>query len=138
MFTPGILESPSPQHKAHCSNRKLQFAFCANTNHKRALARYQEDAYAPFIIIELGNIYKENGAYEEAIRTYTHAFSLPAVEGSDAVREEFTKNLAYLRIVEYILSQHNAPRTPFNKISPEILKEIEAAFQSQRKQKSVS
>ena len=125
----------------------LDYAFSQKNRHnysnaifayKRALARYQEDAYAPFIIIELGNIYKENGAYEEAIRTYTHAFSLPAVEGSDAVREEFTKNLAYLRIVEYILSQHNAPRTPFNKISPEILKEIEAAFQSQRKQKSVS
>jgi len=125
----------------------LDYAFNQKNRHnysnaifayKRALVRYQNDAYAPFIIIELGNIYKENGAYEEAIHTYAHAFSLPAVKGNDAVRGEFTKNLAYLRVVEYILSQHNAPKTPFNKIPAEYLQEIEAAFQSRRKQKSVS
>ena len=125
----------------------LDYAFNQKNRHnysnaifayKRALTRYKDDDYAPFIIIELGNIYKENGAYEEAIRTYAHAFSLPAVKGNDAVRGEFTKSLAYLRVVEYILSQHNAPKTPFNKIPAEYLQEIEAAFQSRRKQKSVS
>ncbi len=125
----------------------LDYAFNQKSRHnysnaifayKRALTRYQDDDYAPFIIIELGNIYKENGAYEEAIHTYAHAFSLTAVKGNDAIRGEFTKSLAYLRIVEYILSQHNAPKTPFNKIPAEYLQEIEAAFQSRRKQKSVS
>ena len=106
--------------------------------YKRALERYANDDYAPFIVIELGNLYRENGAYEEALHTYAGAFSLPSVAKNDAIHEEFQKNILYLRIVKYILSKHNALKTPYNSIPPTYRQEIEAIFQNRRTQKIVS
>lgn len=106
--------------------------------YKRALDRYQNDAYAPFIVIDLGNIYKETGSYDEAIHTYTSAFNLPTIASNDAMQEEFKTNLIYLRTVQYILMQHNASKTPFNKIPPSYMREIELTFQNRRTQKNVS
>ena len=122
----------------------LDYAFEQSSRHnysnaifayKRALDRYQKDDYAPFIVIELGNIYKENGAYDEAILAYRSAFSLPAVTGSDAMQAEFQKNIAYLRTVKYILTKHNTAKTPFNSIPDPYRREIEFTFQNRRTQK---
>ncbi len=103
--------------------------------YKQALRRYQEDGYAPFIIIDLGNIYKENGAYDEAIQVYQGAFSLPAVIGSDAMQEAFQKNADYLCVVKYILTKHNACKTPFASIPKAYLQEIEACCKHRRIEK---
>jgi hypothetical protein len=125
----------------------LDYAFEQKTRHnyfnalfayKRALIRYCSDDYAPFIVIDIVNIYKDNGAYEEAIHTYLNALSLPAIVNNSEIHEEFEKNLAYLRIVEYVLAKHHIARTPFGKISPNHLEEIETIFQNRRIQKIVS
>lgn len=100
--------------------------------YRDALEHYGDDAYAPFIVIDLGNIYKETGAYQEAIRTYEEALSLPVIANDDATSAKFRENLAYLRTVRYILSKHNSSKLPFRKIPADYLKEMEAEFQSRQ------
>ena len=102
--------------------------------YKGALEKYQDDAYAPFIVIDLGNIYKEKAAYEDAIHTYEDALSLPIIANDAATLEKFHENLSYLRTVQHILSKHNSLRTPFQDIPAGCLKEIEAEFQARQKQ----
>ncbi len=72
--------------------------------YRGALERYGDDAYAPFIVIDLGNIYKEMGAYEDAMRTYREARSLPIIANDAATLEKFNENLSYLDTVRRILT----------------------------------
>ena len=99
-------------------------------NYKKALDRYGSDEYAPFVAIDLGNIYKENALYAKAIKTYEAALNLPAVKRNAATKKEFMNNLEYLRVVRDILLKHRASTTPFGKIPQEILQEINAEFQA--------
>ncbi|WP_415945576.1 hypothetical protein [Selenomonas montiformis] len=100
-------------------------AICA---YQQAIARFPEDSYTPFLIIELGNIYKEQAAYQDAIDAYQHALSLPIIAANDAIRQEFAKNIRYLGIVQNILSKHHALQTPFRDIPGAIMQEIETEF----------
>lgn len=102
----------------------------AISDYKKALEIYGSDDYAPFVAIDLGNIYKEQASYTNAIKIYETALNLPAVKRSAATTNEFQKNLAYLRTVHLILLKHDALSTPFSKISPAYLQEIEAEFQA--------
>lgn len=101
-------------------------AICA---YQQAIARYPEDSYTPFLVIELGNLYKEQAAYHEAIETYRQALSLPIIAENDDMKQEFIKNTRYLTIVEDILSKHHALSTPFPDIPADIMQEIETEFQ---------
>ena len=98
--------------------------------YRKALERYRTDEYAPFVAIDLGNLYKENALYAKAIKTYEEALTLPAVKRNAVTRKEFLKNLEYLRVVRDILLKHRALSTPFAKIPREILQEIDAEFQT--------
>lgn len=100
-------------------------AICA---YQQAIARFPEDSYTPFLIIELGNIYKEQAAYQDAIDAYQHALSLPIIAANDAIRQEFAKNIRYLGIVQNILSKHHVLQTPFRDIPGAIMQEIETEF----------
>jgi hypothetical protein len=106
--------------------------------YKQALIKYFDDDYAPFIVIEMGNIYKSIGFYEEAVTTYKKAFSLPAVVSNDAIQDKFQKNMDYLHTVKYILRKHNAMKTPFEKIPKPYIREIEFTLQNRRTKKHVS
>ena len=99
--------------------------------YRAALERYAEDGYAPFIAIDLGNIYKNRADYDAAIQVYEDALDLPAVVRSDGTYQEFVKNLSYLRIVREVLARHNALEVPFSQIAPACMDEIEAEFQAQ-------
>ena len=109
------------------SNGNIEEAVLAN---RKALACYAEDDYAPYIAIELGNIYKDQADYDAAIRVYEKALDIPVIARNDATYQEFAKNLSYLRTVQYILSKHNALEMPYSKIPEEYMEEIEADFQS--------
>ena len=93
--------------------------------YKKALERYRNDDYAPFVAIDLGNIYKDLARYSKAVKIYEEALTLPAVERNSANKKQFTENLRYLRVVQEVLRRHKALSTPFNKLSEEILKEID-------------
>lgn len=100
--------------------------------YKKALDKYFDDEYAPFVAIDLGNIYKEQASYSKAISVYEMALSLPAVRRSADATREFKKNLAYLKIVQSVLLRHKAISTPFGKIPQAHLQEIENEFQKIR------
>ena len=93
--------------------------------YQRALERYQNDDYAPFIAIDLGNIYKEQAAYTKVIKTYEEALKLPVIIRNAATYREFTKNLTYMRMVQMVLIRHRALATPFSKIPAQYLQEVE-------------
>ena len=97
--------------------------------YRKALERYRADEYAPFVAIDLGNIYKENALYSKAIKTFEDALNLPAVKRNASIKNEFTKNLDYLRVVRDVLLKNRALTTPFGKIPKEILQEIDSEFQ---------
>lgn len=98
--------------------------------YKKALEKYRNDSYAPFVAIDLGNIYKEQAFYTKAIKTYEDALELPAVRRNASTKAEFKKNLIYLKTVQSVLLRHKALSTPFSKISRAYLQEIEAEFQA--------
>lgn len=103
-----------------------QAAICA---YKRAIEQYPNDDYMPFLIIELGNLYKNQADYHSTISIYAKALKMPVIAQNDATRQEFVKNLRYLGIVQDILSKHNALSTPFAEIPALIMQEIEQVFQ---------
>ncbi|MBE6074277.1 MAG: hypothetical protein E7202_07075 [Selenomonas ruminantium] len=101
-------------------------AICA---YQQAIDRYSEDSYTPFLVIELGNLYKEQAAYDKAIESYQQALSLPIIATNDDMKQEFIKNTRYLTIVQDILSKHHALSTPFPDIPAGVMQEIETKFQ---------
>lgn len=103
-----------------------QAAICA---YKRAIEQYPNDDYMPFLIIELGNLYKNQADYHSTISIYAKALKMPVIAQNDVTRQEFVKNLRYLGIVQDILSKHNALSTPFAEIPAPIMQEIEQVFQ---------
>ena len=98
--------------------------------YQKALDRYRNDDYAPFIAIDLGNIYKEQAAYSKVIKTYEEALKLPVVMRNADTRKEFDKNLTYMRIVQSVLVRHRALTMPFSKIPKQYLQEVETEFKS--------
>jgi len=101
---------------------------------KKALKLHQKNDYAPFIVIEIGNIYKSTGLYDDAIVIYNKALKLPALLHNDELKQEFINNIAYLRIVKNALLRRNSTRIPFQDISQKVLNEIETEFQNWRTQ----
>lgn len=105
---------------------------------KCALDRYRNDDYAPFITIEIGNIYKNTGLYDEAIVIYNKAFYLRAVMASYELKKEFRNMIYYLHILKIILRNHHCLATPFDQIPSTIMQEIENEFQLWLSQKYAS
>lgn len=95
-----------------------------------AISRYGDDDYTPFLVIELGNLYKEQANYSGAIATYKQALTMPIIAKNDAMCQEFTKNIHYLGTVQDILAKHAALSTPFPQIPGDIMQEIENEFQA--------
>ena len=98
--------------------------------YRKALERYRNDEYAPFVAIDLGNVYKEEALYSKAIKIYEDALNLPAVERNASTQKEFVKNLEYLRAVRTVLLRHRALSTPFSKIPKELLREVDAEIRN--------
>ena len=96
--------------------------------YQTAIEGFPEDPYLPFLVIELGNLYKEAGAYDVAADTYRDALSLPIIQGQTGLVDEFRKNIAYLEAVSHITARHDAPDTPFSQSPPAWIAEIEADF----------
>ncbi len=92
-----------------------------------ALQRFPNDNYVPFLIIDLGNLYKDETRYEDCISIYQEALKLPIINENNAVRQEFQQNLSYMQLVYHILIQHKMPNMPFRQIPEDVLAEIERA-----------
>ncbi|MBO4852774.1 MAG: hypothetical protein J5477_04005, partial [Schwartzia sp.] len=99
--------------------------------YQQAIESFPDDPYLPFLIIELGTLYKEAGAYDVAVDTYRDALSLPIIQGQNGIVDEFKKNIAYLEAVSHITVRHDAPEIPFSQIPSDWLTEIEDYFAKQ-------
>ena len=66
-----------------------------------ALEQYRNDDYAPFIIIDMVNLYKSQGRYQEAIDCVHNAMDIPAIQGSPAYQQKFQNYLAQLRSISH-------------------------------------
>ena len=111
------------------SERELGHIWQAVDLYNIALDRYRTDDYAPFIVIDLGNIFKEEALYSRAIKVYETALNLPAIKRNAEVKKEFVTNLEYLRVVRDILLKYGKMSTPYSKLTREILQEIDTEFQ---------
>lgn len=126
-----ILDYAYEQQSRHNYANAL-FAF------RQALHTYEEDSYIPFIVIEMANIYKQTGSYDEAIGVYEHSLQLPVIVADHSTQEKFAASISYLRIVKCILIKHKQMKMPFSKIPSEYMREIEFAFQQWTANKSAS
>lgn len=96
--------------------------------YQQALGKFRDDSYVPFLVIELGNMYKELGDYAEAISAYRSTLRLSAVKRQAGMAEAFRENIAYLDAVLSVLSRRRMPNTPFSQIPPDCRGEIERRF----------
>ena len=97
-----------------------------------ALANYGQDSYAPFVVIEIVNIYKTLGQYQKAIDTYQESLKLPALQENQPMCKQFTDNCLYLSSIIDTLHSETTETIPFNEISKETMLQIEAAYQAKQ------
>lgn len=124
----------------------LDYAYRQKTNdnwanalyaYKCALERFRNDSYAPFVAIEICNIYKANGFYSGAIETYEEALDFPALEDDPEMRQTFLQSINYLKITEYLLEKAQTPGLPFSKIPNALRQTIEQAYKLSNTRKIV-
>lgn len=82
----------------------------------------------PYLIIELANIYKEQGNYEQAIQAFQEGQNQLTGAAFKPWREQFIVSIAYLRIVRNTLIAHHQPMMPIDSISTALKDEIEEEF----------
>ncbi|WP_196603202.1 hypothetical protein [Pectinatus haikarae] len=92
---------------------------------KCSLPKYRESAYAPFICIEISNIYKKFGAFIKAMVILMAALHLPAVCEDISMRQGFEKQIAYLQKLVHILADAGMIMTPFGEIPGKYFTEAE-------------
>lgn len=105
-------------------NRKNQYASSLYAL-KCSLPRYRKNAYAPFICIEMSNIYKNFGALNKAIFVLVAALYLPAVADNKSILQKLREQINYLHKLDHILLLHNMNGIPFTDIPKEYLKQAE-------------
>ena len=83
----------------------LDFAFAkASTQpqaaiqaYEYALEHYSSDEYAPFIVIDMVNLYQSQEQYQEAIDCISHAMELPVIQENPATVQNFQSYLSQIQ-----------------------------------------
>ena len=75
-----------------------------------ALEQYRNDDYAPFIIIDMVNLYKSQGRYQEAIDCVYNAMDIPAIQESPAYQQNFQNYLAQLKSISHSADSAQSPK----------------------------
>ena len=74
-----------------------------------ALEQYRNDDYAPFIIIDMVNLYKSQSRYQEAIDCVHNAMDIPAIQESPAYQQNFQNYLAQLKSISHSAVSTQSP-----------------------------
>ena len=77
--------------------------------YSKALEQYRNDDYAPFIIIDMVNLYKSQGRYQEAIDCVHNAMDIPAIQESPAYQQNFQNYLAQLKSISHSAVSTQSP-----------------------------
>lgn len=97
----------------------LDFAFDQNAagNHQMALLaystalqQYNTDSYAPFILIEMVNLYKSQEQYQAAIDCIHNYMDIPAIQENPAYQEKFQAYLAEIKLISHSVASAQSPK----------------------------
>ena len=91
----------------------------------RALARYPDDSYMPYLIIELSTLYKRLGDYDAALRLFDEARTLPIIAKNAVMAQEFERSRRALTVVSHMLAAQGTPSLPFGDVPKEIIVEAD-------------
>ena len=67
--------------------------------YRKALARYPQDSYMPYLVIELSTLYKRLGNYDAALRLFDKALALPIIAKNAVMVQEFRRSRRTLHAV---------------------------------------
>lgn len=95
---------------------------------RRALFLYPNSEVSPFLVIEIGTIFKNLGSYDEAIQAFSEGRLLPGIINNKSLDQEFINNIAYLRVVKNNLIKNSLEFTPLSQVPSSVLKEIDDEF----------
>ena len=89
--------------------------------YRRALARYPDDSYMPYLIIELSTLYKRLGNYDAALRLFDKALALPIIAKNAVMVQEFRRSRRTLHAVSDMLRARGTPALPFGEVPEDVL-----------------
>jgi tetratricopeptide (TPR) repeat protein len=95
---------------------------------KKALSLCKESDVAPLIIIEIGNIFKARGQYDEAVQLFSEGRSLPYLRDNSALNQQFIEMIAFLRIIKNNLLENQGVFVPYDKIPSDVMLKINEEF----------
>ena len=95
---------------------------------KNILKQFPSSTVAPFAVIEIGNLLKTRGAYDEAIQVFADAKTLPALQTENQFEKEFVNAIAHLRIIKNTLIHRRLGLLPFHQIPATVCEEIDTEF----------
>ncbi len=98
----------------------------------QALKMYSNNEAAPLLVIEIGNILKNKGAYDDAVNIFAEGRNLPVLKDDHLLEQEFVNTIAYLRIVKNSLLAQHYGVIPYGDIPAAVLKQIDAEFREWR------
>ena len=93
--------------------------------YRRALARYPNDSYMPYLIIELSTLYKQLGSYDAALALFDEALALPLIAKNAGLVQEFQRSRRVLAVVSDMLTAQGIPALPFGEVPKGLLAEAE-------------
>lgn len=99
---------------------------------KKAFVLYPNSEAAPFLVVEIGNILKNKGDYDGAIKIFSEGRNLSYTKHDEMMEQEFISTIAYLRITQNILLQNRLGNMPFLQIPTQILNQIDEEFREWR------
>lgn len=99
---------------------------------REALKRFPESEAAPYLVVEVANILRNKGAYDEAINVFAFGRSLPGLQPDSMLAQEFTETIAYLRIVRNTLLERRLGFIPYHKIPGDVCRDIDVEFREWR------
>ena len=99
--------------------------FYAVAAYRRALTRYPDDSYMPYLVIELSTLYKRLGDYDAALALLDEALALPIIAKNAVMVQEFQRSRRALRAVSDMLAAQGTPALPFGEVPKELLAEAD-------------
>ena len=89
--------------------------------YRKALARYPQDSYMPYLVIELSTLYKRLGNYDAALRLFDEAIALPIIAKNAVMVQEFRRSRRTLHAVSDMLRARGTPALPFGEVPEDVL-----------------
>ena len=89
--------------------------------YRKALARYPQDSYMPYLVIKLSTLYKRLGNYDAALRLFDKALALPIIAKNAVMVQEFRRSRRTLHAVSDMLRARGTPALPFGEVPEDVL-----------------